>query len=71
MTSFRRELRKTGTADNIVIDGTSIDLTDEPVMNAYGFGAGVRGSASLSVLINPNISLSAGAAYRLYTPIKR
>jgi hypothetical protein len=71
MTSFRRDLRKTGTDDYITIDGTTIRFDNDPVMNVYGFGAGLRGSASLSVLINPGFSLSAGAGYRLYTPIKR
>ncbi|MFW6180742.1 MAG: hypothetical protein ACOC8N_03250 [Spirochaetota bacterium] len=71
MTSFRRDLRDTGGTGSITIDGTTIRFDNDPVMNVYGFGAGLRGSANLSVLINPGLSLSAGAGYRLYTPIKR
>jgi hypothetical protein len=70
LTTFKSDLKETGSG-NLTIDGVTIDFWKEPVMNVYGIGAGLKGSAGLSVLLKPGFTLSTDISYRQYTPIRR
>lgn len=70
MTTFQKSLTQNGLSPILIIEGTPIDFLQNPVLNIYGVGAGVKGKASIDFRIKPGASLKAGVAYRLYTPIK-
>jgi len=69
MTSFKHSLDRYGILDDIMIEGTTIDFAQDPVINIYGLSLGVKGGTALNYLIKPNFSLRLGLNYRLYTPI--
>jgi hypothetical protein len=70
MTTFQRGLYKWSPFDPIIVGGTWIDPTSNPMMSIYGLAIGIKGGVGITFLINPDISIRAGFNYRLYTPIR-
>lgn len=72
MTTFRKPLYDYNLLfDTLLIGGEEIDYNKDPVASIYGTSVGLRGGVSLDFLFNHGFSLSFGANYRVYTPIKR
>ncbi|MFW6138484.1 MAG: hypothetical protein ACOC7U_04850, partial [Spirochaetota bacterium] len=70
MTTFGRDLERSGDVNAIWIDNTEIEFDDDPVLNIYGAAVGLKGGVSLNCLLKSSVFIRAGVNYRLYTPIK-
>lgn len=71
MTTFKKPLYDYNILSNtLYIGGEEIDYNKDPVASIYGTSVGLGGGVSLDFLVNHGFSISLGANYRFYTPIK-
>jgi hypothetical protein len=69
MTTFNKELEREGVKDSLIIEGTRIDIDDDPVIKFGGISVGAKGGAVVEYRIKTNLSLRLGINYRVYTSI--